>query len=74
VLKDYGNGKMAYKLIDLGYAKEFSDQSGLQSFVGTLHYLVSMQCSLDSSEQFKTFVSTFLPVIQSERFSCETWC
>nr|CAB3255742.1 IKK-alpha/beta inhibitor of nuclear factor kappa-B kinase subunit beta [Phallusia mammillata] len=39
VLKSKENGTLAYKIIDLGYAKDLSDQTCAQSFVGTPHYL-----------------------------------
>uniref|UniRef100_A0A1E1X4J1 IkappaB kinase n=1 Tax=Amblyomma aureolatum TaxID=187763 RepID=A0A1E1X4J1_9ACAR len=38
VLKDV-DGKTVYKIIDLGYAKEFDQSSLCNSFVGTLQYL-----------------------------------
>lgn len=38
VLKDV-DGKIIYKIIDLGYAKEFDQSSLCNSFVGTLQYL-----------------------------------
>lgn len=39
VLQPISKGKILYKLTDLGYAKQLSDNTSANSFVGTLEYL-----------------------------------
>ena len=42
VMKSLGQDRIQFKIIDLGYAKDLNDSSVVTSFVGTIHYLVSM--------------------------------